>query len=55
MTIEQITNELKLSLIQLLPDRINKIILYGSHARKKHPAIPILIFLLFATVQLIIT
>ncbi|MCL4547894.1 MAG: nucleotidyltransferase domain-containing protein [Bacteroidetes bacterium] len=35
MTVEQITNELKLNLIQLLPDRINKIILYGSYARKE--------------------
>lgn len=35
MTVEQITNELKLSLIQLLPDRINKMILYGSYARRE--------------------
>lgn len=35
MTVEQITNELKLSLIQLLPDRINRMILYGSYSRKE--------------------
>jgi predicted nucleotidyltransferase len=35
MTVEQITNELKLCLVQLLPDRINKMILYGSYARKE--------------------
>ena len=35
MTVEQITNELKHSLIQLLPDRISKMILYGSYARKE--------------------
>lgn len=35
MTFKQITNELKLSLIQLLPDRINKMILYGFYARKE--------------------
>jgi predicted nucleotidyltransferase len=35
MSVEQITNELKLSLIQLLPDRINKMILYGSYARRE--------------------
>ncbi len=35
MTVEQITNELKLNLMQLLPNRINKLILYGSYARKE--------------------
>ena len=35
MIVEQITNELKYNLNHLLPGKINKIILYGSYARKE--------------------
>ncbi|MBI1937304.1 MAG: nucleotidyltransferase domain-containing protein [Ignavibacteriales bacterium] len=35
MPVQQIVNELKNSLNQLLPAKINKIILYGSYARKE--------------------
>ena len=35
MTVGQITNELKNNLKMILPGRINKMILYGSYARKE--------------------